>query len=137
MSAVRRHTALDNQSISVNLFSHDSDVLAKWNLIVSHHCQVCRLLNIDICEAESELKIDSCRFYRSKVALPPNKNTLGGLAFKRCGAPNTIYDLTDPPNHANTGEYSFDNAHQRFRLQYAIGFGGHLRHAYQIRDGYV
>lgn len=97
ISTIKRHTNVEHQKVSVSLFSHDSDVLAKWNLMVAHHNQVCKLLRISS-QGDATLSLESCRFFRSKSGPPPDKNRrLGGLAHKRRVAPNTVYDLSESP----------------------------------------
>lgn len=95
ISTIKRHTNVERQKVTVNLFSHDSDVLAKWNLMAAHHNQVCKLLRIS--SRDAALSLESCRFFRSKNGPPPDKNSLGGLTFKRRVAPNTVYDLSESP----------------------------------------
>ena len=92
ISTIKRHTNVERQKVSVNLFSHDSDVLAKWNLMAAHHNQVCKLLRIS--SRDAALSLESCRFYRSKISPAPDMNTLGGLTR---ASPNTVYDLSESP----------------------------------------
>nr|BDT63484.1 MAG: wsv139-like protein [Sesarmops intermedium nimavirus] len=92
ISTIKQHTNVDRQKVSVNLFSHDSDVLAKWNLMVAHHNQVCKLLRTS--SRDAALSLESCRFFRNKNGSLPDKNSLGG--FRRA-APNTVYDLSESP----------------------------------------
>ena len=95
ISTVKQHTNVEHRKVSVNLFSHDSDVLAKWNLMAAHHNQVCKLLRIS--SRDAALSLESCRFFRSKNGPPPDKNSLGGLAFRRRPVAKIIYDLSESP----------------------------------------
>ena len=95
ISMIRWRTKVKGQKMSVNLFSHDSDVLAKWNLTVAHHNQVVKLLHIS--SSKAILSLDSCRFFRRRFGPPANANSLGGLASRRQTVPNTVYDLSESP----------------------------------------
>nr|BDT62700.1 MAG: wsv139-like protein [Metapenaeus ensis nimavirus]GBG35452.1 wsv139-like protein [Metapenaeus ensis nimavirus] len=95
ISTIRAHTNRGKQRVSVNLFSRDSDVLAKWNLIVAHHHQVCNYIGRS--PIDPDIRLEKCRFYRSKVAPAPKRDSLGGVTQKRHPVPDTIYDLSESP----------------------------------------
>ena len=57
VSAVRKHAVLEKRSVSVNLFSYDFDVLAKWNLMVSHHRQVTAVDSLGVELHHNQMKI--------------------------------------------------------------------------------
>nr|BDT63063.1 MAG: wsv139-like protein [Trachysalambria curvirostris nimavirus] len=95
ISAIKVHTNREKKKVSVNLYSRDSDVLVKWNLMASHHHHVCMLM--DVYPVSPDIKLESCRFFRSRVTPPPDRNSLGGVASRRSPVPSTIYDLSESP----------------------------------------
>ena len=94
---MEKHTVAEQKQIDCNLFSHDSDVLTKWNLLVSHHRQVCVLLNRPA--SSSAVKFGGCKFFRSKHGGSPSKvSGVGGKLFARSNPiEETVYDLTESP----------------------------------------
>ena len=96
-----RTLSLQGQSIAVNVFSHDSDVLATWNLMVAHHKSVCKVLGIDYSSREPNVKLGGLKFVR-RVDMggggrTTTTSTLGGMASENRSRINTIYDLTQSP----------------------------------------
>nr|BDT63141.1 MAG: wsv139-like protein [Sicyonia whispovirus] len=95
-----------NRTLAVNIFSHDSDVLAKWNLMVAHHSAVRRLCEdsrtLSGAPGGSEqplpsrhpLRLLGMYFYRSLTG-----NRGGGLRqWRGCSSPGgTLYDLSQSP----------------------------------------
>ncbi len=100
LNVLKQHTNDENQTLSMNLFSHDSDVLVKWNLMVGHHKNVCRLTGTRFKDSETFLKIGHVKFFRcmnSNSSGENQANELGGFAAKRRTKPNTIYNLAESP----------------------------------------
>lgn len=86
--AIKKHSVSEQLPVQINLFSHDSDVLAKWNLTASHHRQVCKLISpLSSCD----MKLEGCKFYRSRPPQPADDT------FRRAPMPETVYDLTESP----------------------------------------
>nr|BDT63515.1 MAG: wsv139-like protein [Pasiphaea japonica whispovirus] len=100
-SLLKTHTIDQKQNVTVNMFSHDSDMLAKWNLMVSHHRNVCGVMRQ---KYKSKVKLRELKFYRTElgggnnnILFNGNVGSNFGIAPKTNSGGITVYDLSESP----------------------------------------